>query len=141
MATTAKDLPLDRVTSSIPRTDTQGNWMYPSQQQLYNALSRKNHNPREADMKFVVPIHNAVNERTWMQIMEWENGQGGERCGGAKLATFRGRPNDTSPKAWCKALLGCVICLIVVLCSVLFIIMEFILRLLATRSRLTGMTV
>ena len=82
--------------------------MYPSQAQFYAAMARKNHNPQEVDMKVVVPIHNAVNERAWMEIMKWEAGQGGERCGGVKLVSFKGRPNDRTPRAWFYSLLGYV---------------------------------
>ncbi|KAI0747980.1 cytochrome C1 heme lyase [Daedaleopsis nitida] len=99
------NLPLERETSSIPRTDGE-NWVYPSQAQFYAAMARKNHDPREADMKVVVPIHNAVNERAWGEIMKWENGQGGDRCGGVKLVSFKGRPNDISPRARFYSLLG-----------------------------------
>ena len=101
------NLPLDRETSSIPRLDG-GNWVYPSQAQFYSAMARKNHNPQETDMRVVVPIHNAVNERAWAEIMKWEAGQGGERCGGVKLVSFKGRPNDRTPRAWFYSLLGYV---------------------------------
>ncbi|KAH9854085.1 cytochrome C1 heme lyase [Lenzites betulinus] len=99
------NLPLDRETSSIPRTDG-SNWVYPSQAQFFAAMARKNHNPNETDMKVVVPIHNAVNERAWQEIMKWEAGQGGDKCGGVKLASFKGRPNDLSPRARWYSLLG-----------------------------------
>ncbi|KAJ1877932.1 Cytochrome c1 heme lyase, partial [Kickxella alabastrina] len=48
------------------------NWVYPSEQMFFNAMRRKNWDPKEADMHSVVPIHNAVNEKCWMQILEWE---------------------------------------------------------------------
>ncbi|KAI0721626.1 cytochrome C1 heme lyase [Cerioporus squamosus] len=99
------NLPLDRETSSIPRPDGT-KWVYPSQAQFYAAMARKNHNPQEVDMKVVVPIHNAVNERAWMEIMKWETGQGGDKCGGVKLVSFKGRPNDMSPRARWYSLLG-----------------------------------
>lgn len=35
-------------------------------------MKRKGYDARVADMKTVVPIHNAVNERAWQQIKEWE---------------------------------------------------------------------
>ena len=98
-------LPTDREVSSIPRKDGE-NWVYPSQAQFFAAMARKQHNPRESDMKVVVPIHNAVNERAWKEVMEWENGQGGEICGGVKLVSFKGRPRDLSPKARWRTLLG-----------------------------------
>ena len=98
-------LPKDRETSSIPRKDGE-NWVYPSQAQFFAAMARKQHNPRASDMRVVVPIHNAVNERTWKEVMDWENGRGGEFCGGVKLDSFKGRPGDMSLKARCRSLLG-----------------------------------
>jgi cytochrome c heme-lyase len=50
-----------------------GVWVYPSQQMFFNALRRKNWNPNEEDMQTVVPIHNAVNERAWKEILKWEH--------------------------------------------------------------------
>jgi cytochrome c heme-lyase len=35
-------------------------------------MKRKGYDAREVDMKTVVPIHNAVNERAWEKIKEWE---------------------------------------------------------------------
>lgn len=98
-------LPNDRETSSIPRADG-SNWVYPSQAQFYAAMERKNHNPSAPDMKVIVPIHNAVNERAWAEVMKWEVGQGGEKCGGVKLVSFKGRPKDLTPRARWKTLLG-----------------------------------
>lgn len=101
------NLPLDRETSSIPKADG-GNWVYPSQAQFYAAMARKNHNPQAVDMKVIVPIHNAVNERAWAEVMKWEAGQGGEKCGGVKLVSFKGRPGERSLRARWKILLGYV---------------------------------
>lgn len=101
-------LSVERQVSSIPRPND-GNWVYPSEAQFYTAMARKNHNPEAADMKTIVPIHNAVNERAWAEIIKWESGRGGEACGGVKLVNFKGRPNDKSPKARLNMLLGCVI--------------------------------
>lgn len=101
-------LPTSREVSSIPRTDGE-NWVYPSQAQFFAAMARKQHNPRESDMKVVVPIHNAVNERAWMEVMAWETGRGGEQCGGVKLVSFKGRPGDMSLKARWRTLLGWVL--------------------------------
>ena len=95
----------DRETSSIPKT-TDGKWVYPSEAQFFAAMARKNHNPQAADMKTIVPIHNAVNERAWSEILKWESGRGGEACGGVKLVNFQGRPNEKSPKAKWNMLLG-----------------------------------
>ncbi|KAI0818718.1 cytochrome c/c1 heme lyase-domain-containing protein [Irpex lacteus] len=84
-------LPTDREISSIPRTDG-SNWV--------NTI------PHAPDMQVIVPIHNAVNERAWAELMKWETGQGGEKCGGVKLVSFKGRPQDRTPKARWKMLLG-----------------------------------
>lgn len=69
-------------------------------------MARKNHSPQAADMKTIVPIHNAVNERAWSEVKKWEDGRGGEACGGIKLVNFKGRPGELSPKARWKMLLG-----------------------------------
>lgn len=87
-----------REVSSIPRTDdtagpgrapanheqetapsASGNWIYPSEQMFFNAMRRKEYDPKTQDMKMIVPIHNAVNERAWKEIREWEKGWGAER--------------------------------------------------------------
>ncbi|KAI0340488.1 cytochrome c and c1 heme-lyase [Trametopsis cervina] len=98
-------LPTEREISSIPRVDGT-NWVYPSQAQFYAAMERKKHNPNAPDMKVIVPIHNAVNERAWAELMKWEAGQGGDKCGGVKLVSFKGRPQDRTPKARWKMLMG-----------------------------------
>ncbi|KAF9532347.1 cytochrome C1 heme lyase [Crepidotus variabilis] len=95
----------DREMSSIPKK-ADGNWVYPSESQFFSAMARKNHNPQAADMKTIVPIHNAVNERAWGEILKWEAGKGGDACGGVKLVNFQGRPRDRTPKATMNILLG-----------------------------------
>lgn len=55
-------------------------------------------------MDTVVTIHNAVNERTWTEVMKWEKEAGEEVT--PQLVTFKGRPNDRSPRAWWKVLIG-----------------------------------
>lgn len=94
-----------RVTSSIPRADG-SKWEYPSEAQFFAAMARKQHNPRATDMPVVVPIHNAVNERAWMHVLDWEHDQGGERCGGVKLVSFMGKPAQRSWRASWRVLLG-----------------------------------
>ena len=62
----------------------------------------------------VIPIHNAVNERAWQQILDWENrapasDPGSKRCGGPRLYAFRGlgvEPQFLSPRARLNGLLG-----------------------------------
>lgn len=104
-AVSESSLSVERQVSSIPKPND-GNWVYPSEAQFYAAMARKEHNPQAADMKTIVPIHNAVNERAWAEIMKWESGRGGESCGGIQLVNFKGRPNDKSPKARLNMLLG-----------------------------------
>jgi cytochrome c heme-lyase len=110
----------ERVTSSIPRwsnreeksdesSASSSNWVYPSPNQFFSAMARKNHNPRADDMNVVVPIHNAVNERAWNGILEWErvaDESAWKKCGGPKLVSFKGRPKDVTWKAWSGSLLG-----------------------------------
>lgn len=55
-----------------------GNWIYPSEQMFFNAMRRKNYDPKAEDMRSIVPIHNAVNERAWKEIKGWEMGRGAE---------------------------------------------------------------
>ncbi|KAF2210346.1 hypothetical protein CERZMDRAFT_45475 [Cercospora zeae-maydis SCOH1-5] len=77
-----------------------GNWIYPSQSQFFEAMKRKGHEANPSDMSSIVPIHNAVNERAWTQIQEWEKGWGAERCGGPKLVSFAGDSKKLTPKAY-----------------------------------------
>ncbi|EAU88368.2 cytochrome C1 heme lyase [Coprinopsis cinerea okayama7 len=95
----------EREVSSIPKPQD-GNWVYPSEAQFFAAMERKNHKPNPADMKTIVPIHNAVNERAWAEIMKWEAGRGGEACGGVQLVNFKGKPQERSPKARLRTLFG-----------------------------------
>ncbi|KAJ2582486.1 Cytochrome c1 heme lyase, partial [Coemansia sp. RSA 1836] len=80
-------------------------WIYPSEQMFYNAMKRKNWNPDTGDMKTVVPIHNAVNERCWRHILEWE-GMRANDCGGPKLLRFEGKAKELTPKARLRSWLG-----------------------------------
>lgn len=93
------ELSVDRVVSSIPRTTSDGNWVYPLEKQFYNAMLRKKWEPEEEDMKTVVPLHNMVNEVAWNYILKWEEGRGGEKCGGVKLTSFKGDATKVTPRA------------------------------------------
>jgi cytochrome c heme-lyase len=58
-------------------------------------------------MATVVPMHNAVNERAWSEILAWERGRGGERCGGPRLARFAGDASRLTPRArWNMLVMG-----------------------------------
>ncbi|CAG90835.2 DEHA2G18128p [Debaryomyces hansenii CBS767] len=96
-------LPTEREISSIPRTSGQSNWIYPSQKQFFEAMKRKNWEPEAQDMKTVVPIHNAVNEKAWSHILNWERShyqQSLAQCGGIKLTSFKGDSKKLTPRAW-----------------------------------------
>ena len=58
---------------------TAGNWIYPSERMFFDAMRRKSYDPKAEDMRAIVPIHNAVNERAWKEIREWESGKGAEK--------------------------------------------------------------
>ncbi|CAG8732483.1 35565_t:CDS:2, partial [Racocetra persica] len=110
-------IPLDtmRQISGIPRAfpdsdknkakDVIENWIYPSEQMFFNAMKRKDWNPREEDMRVIVPIHNAVNEKAWKEILEWEKLHE-NHCGGPKLVKFQGKAKNITPKARLFNLLG-----------------------------------
>eukprot|EP00879_Flechtneria_rotunda_P016092 GHRR01016833.1.p1 GENE.GHRR01016833.1~~GHRR01016833.1.p1 ORF type:complete len:222 (+),score=51.89 GHRR01016833.1:36-668(+) len=78
-----------------PGTDV---WMYPSEQQFYNAMQRKGWDPSEKDMNRVVAIHNTVNERAWQHVLAWEMLHAC-KCTTPQLKRFQGKPNEYSPKA------------------------------------------
>ncbi|KAG0057032.1 Cytochrome c1 heme lyase [Gryganskiella cystojenkinii] len=88
-----------------PDSDSDKVWIYPSEQMFFNAMKRKNWNPREEDMKFVVPIHNMVNEMAWKHILKWENNMP-NTCGGPKLVKFEGKPKEITPKARFRSWMG-----------------------------------
>jgi cytochrome c heme-lyase len=77
--TSPEECPVDHGASANPSNaevesglDASGNWVYPSEKMFFDAMKRKGYDAREVDMKTVVPIHNAVNERAWKEIKEWE---------------------------------------------------------------------
>lgn len=100
------NLPLEREISSIPRTDTRTNWIYPSQKQFFEAMKRKKWNPEANDMLTVVPIHNHVNELAWRHILNWERynlESSNQKCGGISLTSFKGDLKKLTPRAWIKS--------------------------------------
>ncbi|KAG9246547.1 cytochrome c/c1 heme-lyase, partial [Calycina marina] len=123
--TVKDDLGIDREISTIPRASVVGstvrpangekesgaseggNWVYPSEKMFFEAMKRKGRAGDAKDMRTVVPIHNAVNERAWKEIKEWERPWGSdEKCGGPKLDSFLGLPMKLSPKARMNAIMG-----------------------------------
>jgi cytochrome c heme-lyase len=114
-------LPLStyRSQSSIPRGNSDENphhqlgspdsskWVYPSEQQVFNAMKRKGwQGVEEEAIPSFLQIHNSVNERSWRELCKWEdtNATSGiaavENDKKVQLVRFQGRPQDLSPKAW-----------------------------------------
>ncbi|KAK3112902.1 Cytochrome c1 heme lyase, partial [Teratosphaeriaceae sp. CCFEE 6253] len=84
-----------------------GNWIYPSQEMFFAAMRRKGHDGASPDdMRTIIPIHNAVNERAWAEIKTWEQGRGSEACGGPKLVSFAGDSKALTPRARWKGWMG-----------------------------------
>lgn len=116
-------LPTEREPSTIPKGDGEGNWEYPSPQQMYNALLRKGYTDTDATaVESMVSVHNFLNEGAWAEIVEWERRfgrglkRGWEMCKRGeennmidaardqdapqpKLIRFMGRPKEMTPKA------------------------------------------
>lgn len=100
-----------RVVSTIPRADElreeplaahqpgEGSkWVYPSEQQFYNAMRRKGWDGvDETTIPLVVRIHNSVNEKAWNEVRRWEQQLHG--VDDPRLVRFLGRPKDMSFKA------------------------------------------
>ncbi|KAJ1431418.1 cytochrome c/c1 heme-lyase [Ochromonadaceae sp. CCMP2298] len=99
------DLSVRRKVSTIPKGSFSpahqpsadiDKWVYPSEQQYFNAMKRKGYSPAEVDIPVVLFIHNNVNEQGWSKVKEWESYSGNPA---PKLVRFIGRPKDMSPKA------------------------------------------
>lgn len=74
---------------------------------FFDAMKRKGYDARETDMKTVVPIHNAVNERAWKEIKEWEEPYLAQsQCGGPKLESFANKMERMTPTARFNTILG-----------------------------------
>jgi cytochrome c heme-lyase len=60
-----------------------------------------------SSISHIIPMHNAVNERAWTLIRNWE-GSTSDKCGGPKLASFSGKGAGAStPRArWNAWVLG-----------------------------------
>ena len=128
------DLPTERETSTIPRSGESGNWVYPSPQQMYNAMLRKGYTDAPQDaVTSMVAVHNFLNEGAWAEIVEWERrfgkglmqgwrasrmGEEGSRTGAMilpakdevieqpKLLRFMGRADAMTPKAAMGQVMG-----------------------------------
>lgn len=99
-----KELPTERIQSTIRKGGTEATWTYPSEQMFYNALKRKGkaNGITEDDMGMLVAIHNGTNERAWKMVLEWEKDF--EECKDPTLLKFQGKPHDLSPMARFKTM-------------------------------------
>ena len=102
-----KPLPKDRVVSGIPKGGTDSSWLYPSPQMFYNSLVRKGKGQevKADDVNAMVAIHNNMNEKTWKEVLFWEKFHCNE-CDDPRLLRFEGRPDDLSPLARVRMLMG-----------------------------------
>lgn len=94
-----------REVSTIPKTaadDNEKNWVYPSPQQFYKALARKDKQPEARYMDAIVHVHNRTNEVTWQKILAWESVHE-KTCPTPSLLRFVGRSEDLSNKAQFKS--------------------------------------
>ncbi|KAJ2332504.1 holocytochrome c synthase [Coemansia sp. RSA 2673] len=90
-------LSTEREFSTIPRSNAEAVWEYPSPQQFYNALARKNMAAPEEYVDVMVDIHNFLNEGAWNEVLKWEARH--KECLMPRLTRLQGRPNDLSPMA------------------------------------------
>ena len=91
-------LSTEREVSSIPKTGEGKNWEYPSPQQFFHALLRRNKEAEEDEMDAVVFVHNRVNEDSWDQIMDWER-EYAHQCKEPSLQRFVGNSEKLTPMA------------------------------------------
>ncbi|KAJ1332090.1 hypothetical protein BSLG_009023 [Batrachochytrium salamandrivorans] len=76
-----------------------------SYKDVFQCHATQNWDAKEDDMKVIVPIHNAVNERCWKQILEWKLFIK-VLVPSRNYSRFIGRPKDYTPKARFRQLLG-----------------------------------
>ncbi|GAW83622.1 cytochrome c heme lyase [Plasmodium gonderi] len=86
-----------RDVSSIPKNSKEY-WMYPSPQQFYNSLIRKNKDIDKNYIDAVVTVHNEVNEESWKHILKYEYLHR-NKCNEVTLQRFFGKFDDLSVKA------------------------------------------
>lgn len=125
-------LPTSRDPSSIPKGTGDGNWEYPSPQQMYNALLRKGHTDTDITaVESMVACHNFLNEGAWAEVVGWEDRfakgllHGFRVCSRGEenapqmayqeadgkevpptLVRFQGKPKEMSPKASMLQVMG-----------------------------------
>lgn len=113
-------LSTERATSSIPRAGKNENWVYPSEQMFWNAMYRKGwrwdkdedtggdgKGISQADMSYIIKIHNMNNELAWREVLKWEMALHAKECPeGPQLVRFGGKAKEFSPRARIRNLMG-----------------------------------
>ncbi|KAF7700279.1 hypothetical protein HF521_003237 [Silurus meridionalis] len=97
-------LSVAREESHIPRSGSDQNWVYPSEQMFWNAMLRKGWRWRkqdisQKDMTNIISIHNQNNEQAWKEILRWEALHSKECPCGPALKRFGGKAKDFTPRA------------------------------------------
>jgi len=102
-----KHLSTERIPSVIPKGGTESTWLFPSPQMVFNALKRKGKGDdvTEDDMNGFISAHNSMNEATWHQVAMWERLHAHE-CSQSTLLRFVGKPDDLSPLARFRSMMG-----------------------------------
>ncbi|XP_030063015.1 holocytochrome c-type synthase [Microcaecilia unicolor] len=100
-----------RKESTIPRTFSEKNWVYPSEQMFWNAMLRKgwrwkDEDITQDDMSNIIKIHNENNEQAWKEILKWEALHVKECPCGPTLIRFGGKAKEYSPRARIRSWMG-----------------------------------
>ncbi|XP_044156431.1 holocytochrome c-type synthase isoform X2 [Bufo gargarizans] len=104
-------LSITREESTIPRANTDKNWVYPSEQMFWNAMARKGWKWKDDDMEpkdmtNIIKIHNQNNEQAWSEIVKWEMLHYKECPYGPTLVRFGGKAKEFSPRARIRSWMG-----------------------------------
>lgn len=99
-------LTTERTISTIPKGSENSKWEYPSAQQMYNAMVRKDKldttakdGVNEDAIESMVQVHNFLNESCWYEVLNWEKNHTNESNVQPKLLRFMGKPGVLSPRA------------------------------------------
>eukprot|EP00371_Babesia_bovis_P002164 XP_001610811.1 cytochrome c/c1 heme lyase [Babesia bovis T2Bo] len=102
-ASDLKVLSSTRIQSNIPGKEY--NWIYPSERQFFRSSLAKGHQVEAKVIPTVVKIHNAINEKAWERIIEYEDLHA-EHCEKPVLAHFIGKKDELSMRARLKHFMG-----------------------------------
>lgn len=79
--------------------------MYPSERQFYRSALAKGHNVDANLVPTVVQIHNAINDKAWEKVMEYEDLHM-KQCSKPVLAHFIGKKDELSLRARMNSFFG-----------------------------------